>query len=137
MSGQPSYEIRVSPDVECNLPDPEDTNSQQPSQQQEDVPPEMIVIYDDEAPPVMGTVGPPLAPPAPGSDPEEMNLARAGSPLSASGTTSKVMCNNTHVGARTPVSFPWYGPVIVNNRAIGMLNRFLGQIMKTPTYGFN
>lgn len=79
----------------------------------------------------MGTVRPPLVPAPRRGAPEEFHSTPAGSKSSYSGNTGTIEYNYTHVSARNPVSFTRYGRVVVRDRAIAVLNRFLGRLMAT------
>lgn len=73
----------------------------------------------------------------PGGAPDKVHLALDGSGSSSSGTTGTVEYNNTHLGVRTPVSFPRYGPVLLTTGAIGVLHRFLVHPIQTPKDAFD
>lgn len=64
-------------------------------------------------------------------------MGRAGSGSSSSATKGTIEYNYTKVGDRSPVSIPRYGPSVLKYRSIGLLLRFLGQLMVAQRDGFN
>lgn len=64
-------------------------------------------------------------------------MRRAWSGRSSSGTMGMVAYNYTRVDVRTSTCFPRYGTLLLTTDAIGMLQRFIGQIIQDPAGRFD